>query len=69
MHPYIIDTSVIYNITGFRSKSSKLSTLSREFLNEKIQESPHGHCSTEDSSACMKLVKLKLANSKYTQNQ
>lgn len=65
MHPYIIDTSVIFNITGIRSKRTKLVTLSREFLSEKIQESPHGHCPTEDSSACMKLVKLKLANSKY----
>ncbi|KAK6645582.1 hypothetical protein RUM43_001859 [Polyplax serrata] len=63
MHPYIIDTSVIFNITGIRSRKTKLMTLSREFLSERIQESSCGHCSTEDSLACMKLVKLKLAHS------
>ncbi|KOC64497.1 Putative RNA exonuclease NEF-sp [Habropoda laboriosa] len=63
MHPYIIDTSVIFNITGDRYRKTKLQTLAREFLGEKIQESNSGHCSTEDSSASMKLVQLKLANS------
>ncbi|KAL0270988.1 UNVERIFIED_CONTAM: hypothetical protein PYX00_008239 [Menopon gallinae] len=63
MHPYVIDTSVIFNISGVRSKKTKLMTLSREFLSEKIQDSNHGHCSAEDSLACMKLVKLKLAHS------
>lgn len=37
--------------------------MAREFLGESIQESKAGHCSTEDSKASMKLVKLKLANS------
>lgn len=63
MHPYIIDTSVIYNITGDRYRKSKLKTLVREFLNERIQENKSGHCSTEDSQASMKLAQLKLANS------
>ncbi|CAK9796798.1 RNA exonuclease 5 [Anthophora quadrimaculata] len=63
MHPYIIDTSVIFNITGDRYRKTKLQTLVREFLGEKIQESKSGHCSTEDSMASMKLVQLKLANS------
>ncbi|XP_003705722.1 RNA exonuclease 5 isoform X1 [Megachile rotundata] len=63
MHPYIIDTSIIYNITGDRYRKTKLQTLVREFLGERIQESKAGHCSTEDSKACMKLVQLKLANS------
>lgn len=62
MHPYIIDTSVIYNITGDRHRKSKLQTLVREFLSERIQEKKSGHCSTEDSQASMKLVQLKLAN-------
>lgn len=35
----------------------------REFLGEVIQNNKAGHCSTEDSRACMKLIKLKLANS------
>ncbi|XP_076750664.1 RNA exonuclease 5 isoform X2 [Xylocopa sonorina] len=63
MHPYIIDTSVIFNITGDRYRKTKLQTLVREFLGEKIQQSKSGHCSTEDSQASMKLVQLKLANS------
>ncbi|XP_078052622.1 RNA exonuclease 5 isoform X3 [Augochlora pura] len=63
MHPYIIDTSVIFNITGDRYRKTKLQTLVREFLGERIQEHESGHCSTEDSKAAMKLTKLKLANS------
>ncbi|XP_076657919.1 uncharacterized protein LOC143364766 [Halictus rubicundus] len=63
MHPYIIDTSVIFNITGDRYRKTKLQTLVREFLGERIQEDKTGHCSTEDSKASMKLTKLKLANS------
>lgn len=63
MHPYVIDTSVIFNITGVRYHKTKLKTLASTFLNEKIQNSKSGHCSTEDSIASMKLVKLKLANS------
>lgn len=46
-------------------RKTKLSTLSREFLQESIQESKSGHCSIEDSLACMKLVKLKLSKSLY----
>ncbi|XP_015123461.1 uncharacterized exonuclease C637.09 isoform X2 [Diachasma alloeum] len=62
MHPYIIDTSVIFNTTGERYRKTKLQVLAREFLSERIQESKGGHCSTEDSQASMKLVQLKLAN-------
>ncbi|XP_053994905.1 RNA exonuclease 5-like isoform X2 [Hylaeus volcanicus] len=65
MHPYIIDTSVIFNITGDRYRKTKLQTLVREFLGERIQEDKGGHCSTEDSKASMKLTQLKLANSVY----
>ncbi|KAJ8981071.1 hypothetical protein NQ317_007208 [Molorchus minor] len=65
MHPYIIDTSVIYNITGDRCRKTKLQTLAREFLSEKIQTGQHGHCSTEDSLACMKLVQLRLKKHIY----
>lgn len=63
MHPYIIDTSVIFNFTGVRSRKPKLKSLARELLNEIIQEDKSGHCSIEDALACMKLVKLKLSNS------
>lgn len=50
-------------IFGCRYRKTKLQTLVREFLGERIQESKSGHCSTEDSMASMKLVQLKLANS------
>ncbi|XP_044747378.1 RNA exonuclease 5 [Coccinella septempunctata] len=63
MHPYIIDTSIIFNITGDRTRKTRLQTLAREFLSEKIQESRKGHCSTEDSSASLKLAQLKLRKS------
>lgn len=65
MHPYVIDTSVIYNISGDRTRKTKLQTLAREFLDEKIQASTHGHSSTEDSLACMKLAQLKLERHLY----
>lgn len=56
---------MIFNITGDRTRKTKLATLSREFLQESIQDSKSGHCSVEDSLACMKLVKLKLSKSLY----
>jgi RNA exonuclease 1 len=63
MHPYVIDTSVIYNITGDRFRKTKLALLAQKFLGEEIQQDKRGHCSVEDSSTCMKLTQLKLANS------
>lgn len=63
MHPYVIDTSVIFNISGERKSKSKLRTLAREFLNEIIQNHAKGHDSIEDSAASMKLVQLKLQKS------
>lgn len=66
MHPYIIDTSVIFNLTGNRRHKSKLSKLAMEFLNEAIQQrGAEGHDSFEDSLAALKLVQLKLTKSKY----
>ena len=52
--------NIVYN---YRYRKTKLQTLVREFLGERIQENTSGHCSTEDSQASMKLVQLKLANS------
>ncbi|XP_014484394.1 PREDICTED: uncharacterized exonuclease C637.09 isoform X2 [Dinoponera quadriceps] len=63
MHPYIIDTSVIFNVTGDRYRKTKLQILAQKFLGEIIQAGNEGHCSAEDSKASMKLVQLKLANS------
>lgn len=65
MHPYVIDTSVIYNISGDRIRKSKLQTLAKEFLGEDIQKAYTGHNSIEDSLASLKLAKLKLSNSPY----
>jgi len=62
MHPYIIDTSVIYNITGDRFRKTKLALLAQRFLGEEIQQGKKGHCSVEDSTTCMRLTQLKLAN-------
>jgi RNA exonuclease 1 len=62
MHPYVIDTSVIYNITGNRFRKAKLALLAKTFLGEIIQQDKQGHCSVEDSLACIKLTQLKLAN-------
>ncbi|XP_013115781.2 RNA exonuclease 5 [Stomoxys calcitrans] len=63
MHPYCIDTSVCFNLSGVRKSKARLQKLAFEFLKETIQEHASGHDSTEDSISCLKLVKLKLANS------
>lgn len=61
MHPYVIDTSVIFNLSGIPRVKSKLQTLAREFLGEQIQANPLGHDSIEDCATTLKLVKLKLS--------
>ena len=59
MHPYVIDTSVIYCITGNRRRKSKLSVLSQKFLGQKIQQDREGvnpeagHDPKEDAEAAM----------------
>lgn len=65
MHPYVIDTSVIYNMTGDRNRKTKLQILSQQFLGETIQMDLQGHSSIEDSTACIKLTKLKLSQDIY----
>lgn len=62
-HPYVIDTSVIFNTTGNRKRKSKLQTLANQFLDQKIQEKAGGHDSVEDSLASIRLVQLKLQHS------
>lgn len=64
-HPYCIDTSVIFNITGDRRRKTKLQTLSKTFLDEIIQENEDGHDSVEDSLASLKLVQMKLVKGLY----
>lgn len=66
MHPYVIDTSVIFNLTGDRNRKSKLQMLAKTFLGEDIQMSTSlGHSSIEDSTASLKLTKLKLSKDIY----
>lgn len=61
MHPYVIDTSLIFCITGNRNRKSKLSVLAKRFLDQDIQQShTAGHDPQEDAEAAMKLVLLKL---------
>lgn len=55
MHPYVIDTSVIFNLTGERRRKSKLKTLTHLFLDQQIQtdEDKKGHDPVEDARAAM----------------
>eukprot|EP00096_Caligus_rogercresseyi_P000343 TRINITY_DN10758_c0_g1_i1.p1 TRINITY_DN10758_c0_g1~~TRINITY_DN10758_c0_g1_i1.p1 ORF type:complete len:595 (+),score=185.30 TRINITY_DN10758_c0_g1_i1:51-1787(+) len=63
MHPYVIDTSQIYNLSGERHRRSKLALLSKLFLNKEIQNAgANGHCPMEDAVSTMELVLLKLKN-------
>lgn len=63
-HPYVIDSSVVFNIWGQRKKKTKLKTLTEMFLGEKIQQGTDGHDSIEDSIAALKLVQFKLSKCK-----
>lgn len=61
-HPYVVDTSLLYNLSGFKANRSKLKTLSKIFLQKDIQmvEKRVGHDPTEDAEAALQLVQLKL---------
>lgn len=62
-HPYVIDTSIIYNLTGCRPLKPSLKSLAYTFLGREIQTNrKKGHDSVEDANTAMELVKLKLAN-------
>lgn len=65
MHPYVIDTSCIFNLTGDRQRKSKLQQLAKDFLGVEIQMNTKGHNSIEDSTASLKLTKLKLSKDIY----
>ncbi|XP_035907161.1 uncharacterized protein LOC118509937 [Anopheles stephensi] len=69
LHPYAIDSSIVYNVTGNPVHKQKLRILAKKFLNEDIQTGTDGHCSLEDCSASLRLVQLKLANSIYFGDQ
>ncbi|BFZ17697.1 hypothetical protein BsWGS_20736 [Bradybaena similaris] len=59
-HPYVIDTSVIFNMSGHRNVKAGLRKLTQFFLGRTIQNSTTGHNSAEDATATLDLVKLKL---------
>ncbi|XP_071107517.1 uncharacterized protein [Haliotis cracherodii] len=59
-HPYVIDTSVIYNMSGIRWKKTGLKALTAQFLKQDIQTGSAGHSPVEDARAAMELVQLKL---------
>lgn len=60
-HPFVIDTSVIFNLSGNRMMKTSLKNLARKFLGIDIQtDSVHGHCPKEDALASLNLVKLKM---------
>ncbi|KAG0728260.1 putative exonuclease C637.09 [Chionoecetes opilio] len=61
MHPYIIDSSLAYNLTGRRNFRSSLKLLCEIFLDERIQiAGVGGHDPTEDAISTLKLIQLKL---------
>jgi RNA exonuclease 1 len=59
-HPYVIDTSVVFNVSGYRNTKPSLKSLAKLHLDQQIQNSTDGHCSVEDAISTMSLVKLKL---------
>ncbi|KAK7113561.1 uncharacterized protein [Littorina saxatilis] len=59
-HPYVIDTSVVFNQSGDKKVKCGLRRLTYNFLGRAIQGSEKGHCSIEDAKATMDLAKLKL---------
>ncbi|XP_050096183.1 uncharacterized protein LOC126578040 [Anopheles aquasalis] len=65
MHPYVIDTSIVFNVTGNPATKTKLQVLSKKFLERNIQCGTDGHNPIEDCSACLALVKQKLSKSLY----
>jgi len=60
MHPYIIDTSICYNLTG-TLQTGKLKLFTKVFLDRDIQSNTgDGHCPEEDSLASLELALLKI---------
>ena len=57
-HPYVIDTSVIFNLSGNRDMKPSLQQLAAKFLGKIIQETVHNP--TIDARSSMELVLLKL---------
>ena len=60
-HQYIIDTSIIYNLSGNRDLKPSLKELSAIFLGKQIQETTHNP--SIDAKVSLELVLLKLRQS------
>ncbi len=60
-HPFIIDTSILYQHPRGPPLKSSLKWLAQKYLNREIQKGHgvSGHDSVEDARACLDLVKLK----------
>ncbi|KAI4175269.1 MAG: hypothetical protein LQ343_001805 [Gyalolechia ehrenbergii] len=60
-HPFIVDTSVLYQHPRGPPLKSSLKWLAQKYLNREIQKGHGtlGHDSVEDSRACLDLVKMK----------
>ncbi|CAD6193450.1 unnamed protein product [Caenorhabditis auriculariae] len=58
-HPYCIDATLAFNISGATNSKNSLRNLVSLFLDEEIQTG-EGHCSVEDAWATMRLIQLKL---------
>ncbi|KAG5519963.1 hypothetical protein PMAC_000240 [Pneumocystis sp. 'macacae'] len=61
-HPYIIDTSFIFQHTRGPPYKPGLKWLAHKWLKREIQKNALGHDSIEDALTCIDLLKLKLKN-------
>ncbi|KAB7496600.1 putative exonuclease [Armadillidium nasatum] len=63
LHPYLIDTSIIYNLSRNPYTKPSLKLLAKLFLNKDIQVGDvKGHDPSEDAAASLELALLKLRN-------
>lgn len=60
-HPFIVDTSILYQHPRGPPMKSSLRWLAQKYLGREIQKGhgTHGHDSVEDARACLDLVKMK----------
>ena len=65
LHPYVIDTSVVFNLSRKRNMKQKLKVIVSELLGRQIQTSDRGHSSLENARAVTQLVRTKLARDLY----
>lgn len=59
VHPYILDTTILYPHPGGDHLKQSLKWLTQKYLDRDIQKGTKGHDSIEDARAALDLVKLK----------